>query len=62
MPPRGWGRRPAGGGAPGQGPAGGWWPGSGDTLRRAGGFVLLGCSLWLVAILVFFRSIIGMFS
>ncbi|MFC4166128.1 hypothetical protein [Teichococcus aestuarii] len=33
-----------------------------DALRRAGGFALLGCSLWLVAVLAFFRSVIGLFS
>ncbi|MXP61871.1 hypothetical protein E0493_00720 [Roseomonas sp. M0104] len=56
--PRGWHRpRPAGGpdAAPG-------WPGRGETLRRIGGFALLGCSLWLVAILAFFQALVGMFS
>ncbi|PHK96706.1 hypothetical protein CR162_02025 [Pseudoroseomonas rhizosphaerae] len=33
-----------------------------DALRRAGGFALLGCSLWLVTVLAFFRSIIRIFS
>lgn len=33
-----------------------------DALRRAGGFVLLGCSLWLVVVLAFFRAIAGLFS
>ncbi|HWL83561.1 MAG TPA: hypothetical protein VNR89_21620 [Roseomonas sp.] len=57
-PPRGW-RRPRSVGASGEAPA---WPGRGETLRRIGGFALLGCSLWLVAILAFFQAIIGMFS
>lgn len=63
MPPRGWSRRAAtGASGPGPGRMASWWPGASDTLRRMGGLALLGCSLWLVAILVFFRSILGMFS
>jgi hypothetical protein len=32
------------------------------SLRRFGGFALLGLSLWLVALLAFFRAVVGVFS
>ncbi len=32
------------------------------TLRRAGGFALLGCSLWLVSLLAMVRSVFGWFQ
>lgn len=32
------------------------------AMRRFGGFALLGTSLWLVAVLAFFRAVIGVFS
>jgi hypothetical protein len=31
------------------------------TLRRAAGFALLGCSLWLVSLLALVRSVFGWF-
>jgi len=37
-------------------------PSGGSALRRIGGFVLLGSSLWLVSIVAFFRSIVSLFS
>jgi hypothetical protein len=36
-------------------------PSGQQTLRRAGGFVLLGCSFWLVTLLALARSVIGLF-
>lgn len=37
-------------------------PSGRETLRRLGGLGLLICSLWLVAVLAFVRSIIGLFT
>ena len=37
-------------------------PSGGSALRRAGGLALLGCSLWLVSIIAFFRAVAGLFS
>jgi len=32
-----------------------------QAIRRAGGFALLGCSLWLVSLLALVRSVMGLF-
>lgn len=37
-------------------------PSGRETLRRLGGLGLLICSLWLVAVLAFIRSVIGLFT
>jgi thiol:disulfide interchange protein len=37
-------------------------PGGPVALRRATGFVLLGCSLWLVSMLALVRSVMGLFQ
>ncbi|MFC7552131.1 hypothetical protein ACFQU7_07525 [Pseudoroseomonas wenyumeiae] len=36
-------------------------PGRPVALRRVAGFTLLGCSVWLVSMLAFIRSVMGLF-
>jgi hypothetical protein len=36
-------------------------PGGPVALRRAAGFTLLGCSLWLVSMLALIRAVMGLF-